>query len=62
MSEIDPVNDDILAEIASDLTYAEQMESEFHYEAGEKAIAVRRWNEDGSLGDVLGFIKFEESP
>lgn len=56
------MTDDILAEISSDLTYAEQMESEFHYEAGEKTIAVRRWSEDGSLGDVLGFIKFEETP
>ena len=56
------MNADILAEISSDLACAEQMVSEFHYEAGEKTIAVRRWNEDGSLGDVLGFIKFEEAP
>ena len=33
----------------------------YYPEAGEETITVRRWNEDGSPGDVLGYIKFEEA-
>ena len=54
------MNDDILAEIASDLTYVEQLESDFHYTLDGDRISVQRWREDGRLTGSIGFLKFEE--
>jgi len=55
-------DDAIIIEVASDLTYVEQLESDFHYELAGDRITVQRWNEDGTTSEVLGHLTFQEIP
>lgn len=52
---------DIITEVLNDLSVAEEfIAPEYDYKREGDRIAVRPYNEDGTLGDIAGYLTFEE--
>lgn len=53
----------VIEAVREDLTLAEQEATgEYSYLLVVDRIEVRTWAEDGSLSDVIGYLRFEAKP
>ena len=53
---------DIITEVMSDLSFAMEAGADLDYQRTEDGrIAIREYDSEGELGDVKGYLKFEEA-